>query len=59
MADLLTTNGDARRQAENGWHDNTILRMWWAGVDTVDIARALTVHESVAVRRLWQVREAA
>ena len=52
---MIVTNGDARRQVENGWHDSTISRMWRNGRDTVDISRALTVHESVAQRRLWQL----
>lgn len=56
---LFVTSGDARRQVENGWHDAIIMRMWWASCDTLDIARALTVHESVAARRLWQVRVAS
>lgn len=53
---FFVTNGDARRQVENGWHDDSILRMWQAGSDTLTIARTLTVHESVAARRLRQVR---
>jgi hypothetical protein len=39
--------------------DGLILALWKQGIDTLDIARRLGVHESEVANRLFHIREAA
>jgi len=47
----LVTNIVARDLVLLGRQDSAIAEMWADGCDTYDIARALTVHESVVANR--------
>jgi hypothetical protein len=40
-------------------HDGMIAFLWKAGLDTLEIARRIGLHESQVSNRLWKLREAA
>lgn len=49
----------AVRRKLNDNEEYGILTLWRFGLDTLDIARELGVHESVVANRLMHLREAA
>lgn len=55
----LITNHVAREFVVQGMQDAAIAEMWADGCDTLDIARALTVHESVIANRRRRLQEVA
>lgn len=40
-------------------HDGMIAFLWKSGLDTLDIAKRIGLHESQVSNRLWKLREAA
>lgn len=40
-------------------HDGMIMFLWKSGLDTLDIAKRIGLHEAQVANRLWQLRSAA